>query len=242
MWWRRKKQKRQASYGGYTDYRLTGSGGDRGRDVVAIAGQAYITPDTIRTAPLTRSVLGQVGRDLILRGESVWWIQVEAGAIRLYRCASHTVSGGIAPDTWQYTTLQVSGATATHSVQAHGDEVLHFRFSVADEAAADGVSPLQRANISSDLYGSLATALNDEIKHAARGYVLPVPAVDTTEDSSGDVTADTRAQLRSDLARLSGHTTVVETMSQAWGEGRAAAPSSDCRQQRLGAALCQMAR
>ena len=59
---------------------------------------AEVSPQNSRTASLTPSLLGYVGRYLLLRGEVLFEVGVRDGQITLTTAQSWTVQGGVDPE------------------------------------------------------------------------------------------------------------------------------------------------
>ena len=92
-----------------------------------------------------------------------------------------------------------------------------------------GISPIGYARLSGKLAANLELRLAEEAG-ARVGYLLPIPG-----DGGDGGTDDSLSSLKNDLAALAGNTALVETVSSGWAEGRAAAPQSDWKPQRMGA-------
>lgn len=85
-------------------------------------------------------VLGMIGRDMLLFGESLWMI--EDGGRTLIPVYTYHVDGSPDPDTWVYRML-VPGPTVTRNeVRRPAAGVLHFRHNELAEQAWTGRSPL----------------------------------------------------------------------------------------------------
>ena len=186
----------------------------------------HIRPAAALLDMVTPGVLSTIGRELILRGEVLFLID-GAG---LLPAASHDVYGGAAPASWRYR-LDLPGPSGHHTVYVSGADVLHFRFQSDAARPWCGIGPLQGAGLTARMLAGLESQLADEAG-AGSGYLLPVPAFDEPEDANEEDAAV--AQLKKDLATLRGRTSLIETTSAGWGEGRAGAPQSDWASKRIG--------
>ena len=242
-WWKRKKAEDRAvspadayvnktlaqSYNGFS-----GLGVSSTAAVESCAGlwqrafaSAVITPsESPATIALTPRFFGQVGRELIFRGESIWLIEVVNGQVGLSAVADFDVSGGVREESWLYR-LDLAGPSGTETKSVSSSEVLHFRYSTDARRPYQGVSPLRRAGGTNALANALEKALCQEAS-SATGFVLPSPMGGTEQDTASV------ENLTQKLATLEGRTALVPGMS-AWGEGQAAAPKSDWTPRRLGA-------
>lgn len=185
---------------------------------------AEVSPGGPLTAGLTPPVLGQIGRDLIRRGESLWRISVADGKARLSQAGSWDVRGGPDEGMWDYR-LDEFGPSGNATVPAPSAAVLHFRYAVDPARPWQGVGPLQWAAATARLHGGLETALGDEAA-TARANLIPVPA------AGDDAQLD---QLRLDFKAARGRAVFAETTAAGWGEGAIAAPQSDWQPRRVGA-------
>ena len=151
-------------------------------------------------------------------------IEVRGGTVRLRPAGSWDVHGGPDSEDW-FVRADLFGPSGNRTrVVAHAG-VVHPRYAVDPSRPWLGVGPLQWATST----GALASNLERRLSEEAGGivaHVLPVPQ-DPAEGA-----LDT---LRQDIAQARGGTTLVETTSAGWGEGRGAAPAADWRPQRIGA-------
>ena len=185
---------------------------------------ADVTPVAAATRAVTPAVLAEIGRSLIVRGESVFLIEVRGGSARLSSVAAWDVTGAADPDSWRYR-LDLAGPSGNVTVSRPAAAVIHCRYSTDPARPWQGVGPLERARLSGRLSAELEAALGDEAA-GTRGHLLPIPT------DGADATVD---KLREDIRTLSGRTALIETVSAGWGEGRAAAPPRDYDPKRIGA-------
>ena len=187
---------------------------------------------------LTPAIRASIGRSLIRRGESVYLIQVKAGAPRLIPVGSWDVRGGWEPETWFYR-ADTFGPSGNTTVFVPGSKILHCMFSYDPARPWLGLSPLQWASLTGTLAANLESKLGEEAGGAV-GHVVPIPQDPANGDSDGDGEDDEADEkpldaLRADLANLHGRTALVESVAGGWGEGKSAAPMFDWKPQRFGA-------
>ena len=177
---------------------------------------------------VTPSVLASIGRELVRRGESLWAIDVRRGEIVLTPAASWDVAGGSDPESWVWR-LDLAGPSGGETRIYPAESVLSFRYATDPKRPWAGVSPISYARATARLAANLELRLAEEAGSRV-GYLLPVPS------DGGDGSADDPlASLKNDLGSLQGNTALIETTSAGYGEGRAAAPQSDWKAQRMGA-------
>ena len=102
---------------------------------------AAVTPSNMATAALTPAVLATIGRRLLLRGESVWELRVDADGLRLVEAVAWDVSGR---ENWIYR-ADFSYPSGTVSRTLTSDEVLHPRIGSTSARPWAGQSPLPSA-------------------------------------------------------------------------------------------------
>ena len=194
---------------------------------------ASVEPNTPATRALTPAVLALMARDLIRGGESLHAIEVDRDGVRLLPCGSWDVRGGPNPATWRYRvdTFGPSGNTTRHLPAA---AVIHARYSVDPARPWLGISPLGWARLTGRLHAELEGALADE-SGGPRGHLLPVPA-GPYGDGDEPTTTDPNEKLPADLANMKGELRMVESSAAGWGEGKSAAPQTDLKPNRIGAA------
>ena len=236
-----KNEKRQAG-GGFTDALVAAivarAGGASIGEPNAIAplevaagvwGRGFASAELTPMIPaVTPSVLASVGREFVRRGESVWSITVRRGEIELRPAGSWDIAGGSNPKSWVYR-LDLFGPSGNETRVYPAASVLHFRYASDPERPWHGISPLGYARATGKLAANLELRLGEEAG-ARVGYLLPVPA-----DGGDGAVGDPLSSLKADLGALAGNTALIETTSAGFGEGRAAAPQSDWKAQRMGA-------
>ncbi len=182
---------------------------------------ATVAPAGARTAALSPSVLACIGRELIRR-EAVFRLVVRLGRVQALACPHWDVRGGADPDSWWYR-LDLPAPDDTGTISVPGAGVLHFRFATDPRRPWEGIGPLSWASSTGKLSGAIEEALAGEAA-GPFGHLLPLP----------DVATD-KTTLKADIDSLRGGVKLVDTAASGWGEGRAAAPQGDWKQQRIGA-------
>ena len=183
---------------------------------------ANVTPDTAPSRSLTPRVLYQIGRSLMLKGESVWLIDVADGGVRLTQAASWDIHG---QRQWRYR-LTMPSPDGTYIRNAPAAQVLHPRINVNEHEPHRGVSPLGEANLTASILAYVEKGLSDEMK-GATGWLLPAPIKQMSEKALN--------QIKADLKVLRGKTAIVPSMADSWGDARSSAPRGDWIPNRMGA-------
>ena len=117
---------------------------------------------------LDPSCLALIGRALIRRGEVVFLIRTEGGALRLLPCASHDIDGGPDPASWEYR-CTVGGPERTLTfdhVPAEG--VVHLAYARDPERPWRGYGPLQVAQLAGRLSAETVAAPGGRSERTAR--------------------------------------------------------------------------
>ncbi len=210
----------------------------------SLAGAKVSGPGYIRAA-VTPGVLAQIGRALILRGESMHMIDVsEAGIVRLFPVASWMFTGSYDQKSW-VVDVDLAGPSMTTTRRVGYEGVVHVTWGTNPGSPHAGVSPLKFSAISSKLNSEVERSLADEVSGPIAN-LLAVPDSASGENADGDPAADPLAALSGDIRNARGRSILVETTSGGWGEGRSAAPRKDFVPSRLGpspgAALVELRR
>ena len=177
---------------------------------------AAVTPANLASAALTPSVMESIGRRLLLRGEALFEIRVEDGAVRLVECSTWDISGR---REWVYR-VDISMPSGSYSKTLPADRVIHPRIGATSERPWEGSGPLSRSSATSKLAAALEAKLGDEVSGPV-GSVLPVP-------NGGS------AKLQADINKLAGKVALVETTSGGYGD-KDSAPKGDWLTRRIGA-------
>ena len=183
---------------------------------------AEVSPMNGRTAALSPSVLGYIGRYLLLRGEVLFEIGARDGEITLTPAQSWTVAGGIDPASWMYECTFQSPSTSVVRTLPAG-RVLHLMYSQSHHAPWRGIGPLSSAGLTQELVAQIETALAQEAG-TPRGYNFPVPDV----GQAGKLTTE----LRSSKGALNLVPSVAS--DAAWGSGIESKPGDDFVSKRFG--------
>ena len=201
--------------------------------VEAVAGRVSRLMETARVSggpraeqALTPTVLAMIGRSLIEWGESLHMLKYRrtAGGVEFYLCpAQHqwTVLGGTDPEAW-IVDGTLTGAQTVVTTSAPRAAWLHVIRDADPDRPERGVSPLQRAAVSSQLVRLAEDALVTEM-HQPTKALIPLPqgaGIDT-------------GTLRSDIQNKSYAIAFPTTTSAGFGAGRGSAPLTDWKPQRL---------
>ena len=183
---------------------------------------AEVTPMNARTAALTPTLLGHIGRNLCLYGEVVASIDVRRGQVTLTPAQSWVVSGGLDRDSWVYEcTFQTPSGSVVRSLPS--SRVLHIMYAQSSAQPWCGVSPLGQAGLTQSMLYNLESALAQEAR-TPTAYVVPVPDPKQAH------------QLTTDLRGSKGGLSLVPSTRSdaAWGMGQESTPGSDWQSMRLG--------
>ena len=178
---------------------------------------AEVTPGNLASAALTPAVLESIGRRLLLRGEALFEIRVEDGAVRLVECSTWDISGR---REWVYR-VDISMPSGYYTRTLSANQVIHPRIGATSERPWEGSGPLSRSSATSKLAATLETKLTQEVGGPV-GNVLPLP-------HTGSITA-----LQADINKLAGRTVLVESTSGGYGD-KDSAPKGDWLTRRIGA-------
>ena len=187
---------------------------------------ARVSPKNTLTAAITPAFLGQVGRSLVRRGESLHMIDMDSGRLELRPAGSWDVRGGPRESDWAYR-MDLCGPSVQTSRHAPSAEVVHARYQTDPSSPWRGVSPLAGASLTADLLAALELRLGQECLGAS-GYVMPMPQAPGVDD------LDPLAKLVADVKSARGGTVFTETQAGGWGEGKASAPVKDWQPSRFG--------
>lgn len=170
---------------------------------------------------MAAAMLGAIGRDLVTRGESVWWAGDGSEPVR---ASSWDVrSPSVRPAEWLYR-VTLSGPSGVAIRDADAAAVMHFRIRMDPRMPWKGRNPWEAASLTASLAARIEASLRDE-EGGPVGHVLPVP---DERASSG---------LADQLVGLRGAVAVGETMAAGWEGGAARAPGgSEWKPVRIGPA------
>ena len=177
-----------------------------------LVGRAFmaceVTGDPMYTRALTPQVMELIGRSLLRRGDSVFYLDTSA-ALTLLPAQTHSITGGPMPSGWVYdVTLAGPGELKTlRPVRA--ESICHFRYGCDVERPWRGNAPLGVARGIGDLVAEVTTYLTQE-SGKPRGAFLPTPK---------DGEDDTIEQLKADAKTAQGALLFVESMANNWESG-----------------------
>ena len=246
MRWPWSKPEPETRSGSYTDALVSAlverAGGTSPGDPAAIAAletaaglwarsfaAAKVSPEGAASV-VSPSVLALLGRELCRRGEAVLCIRIDDGSgLRLIPAGSWDIRGGYDEGGWWYR-CDLFGPSGSETAVLPSPGVIHCRYATDAARPWVGVGPLQWARDSAMLSANLERRLGEEAG-APVGALLPIPQ--DGGDGSGD---DPLEGLKQDIRTAKGRALLVETTAAGWGEGKSAAPQSDWKPQRFGAA------
>ena len=127
--------------------------------------------------------LGRIGRELVLRGHSVWWKSTASGLLPVSDVDVRGVSAS--PDRWRYRiTLPSPGSSITRTVTA--DQVLHVRIGAPTARPWAGSSPLAQSQATVDVLKEIDRSWKEE--HAGPvGHLVPVPSPASSQDVANGI-------------------------------------------------------
>ncbi len=190
---------------------------------------ATVEPASGALAGVTPQMLALAGRDLALRGNSIWAIQVTpAGQVLLVPASSFDIAGGPDPASWRYS-LDLAGPSLSGTRVYERDSVLHFRLQADAREPWRGASPLQSARLGFDLAAALEKAMRDETR-------LPVSRIVTVSGGRSESVDELSAK----IAEGGVATTDVEGASPSGLHRIQASPSETAKALRsdLGEEIC----
>ena len=236
-WQRRERRESQPFTDAITDAIVAQAAGTTAGDPSAIAAletaaglwaRAFAAATVEPAHPaITPAVLALCARDLIRRGESVFHVEVEAGAPILRPAGSWDVRGPWRESDWFYR-LDLFGPSGNVTRFVPSDAVVHARYAIDPSRPWLGISPLGWARHTGALAANLELRLGEESSGSV-SRLIPVP-----QDGGDGGDGDPLASLKADIAKGKGRALLVETTAAAWGEGKAAAPQRDWQQSRIG--------
>ena len=180
--------------------------------LVGRAFMAYeVVGDAMYTRALTPQVMELIGRSLLRRGDSVFYMDTSDG-LTLLPAQTHSIAGGPMPASWTYdVSLAGPGELKTlRPLSAEG--VLHFRLNCDVETPWRGHAPLGVARGIGDLLAEVTTYLTQESGKPRGGFIgTPKDGEDNTIN-----------QLKADVKTAAGALLFVESQDEEWeGGGKA---------------------
>lgn len=173
---------------------------------------ATYTPD------IPRWMLSEIGRRLVLRGESIWHITGAGDSLQFRVVSGYEFHRN-------YYRLTFADPDRLETISASVDSVLHFRWSIDPTQPWRGIGPIHRSYKTMGLITDMERHLNDEARSVV-GNILPSPL--PGQDSS-------MIALMDSLRSLRGRTVVVQSSRVPWGAGNTGASGREWQTSRLGA-------
>ena len=181
-----------------------------------LTGRALAAATVEGTSLLLPSTMRDIGRDLILTGESYCLFDIGRDLrATLTRASWATVYGGYDPATWKYD-IYLPGPSTTTTRRVTRSVVIHPRYATEPSQPWRGIAPLRQAVLTGQLAASLEASLGREAK-------IPVKSVYLQPTGYPDKKiSDVLRVLKSDKVIAT-----LETTRQAGGLGQSAAPNQD---------------
>ena len=174
---------------------------------------ATVKPQTLATRAITPAILSSIGRQLVMRGQSLHALMVERGQVRLDPIGYWEIRGNSPNEDDWIVRCEFYGPTGSYSRIISHKNVVNCRYSCLPSQPSRGLSPMDFAAATGKLAGNIEQRLSDEAGGPS-GYLIPVP-----EDPGGENTeSDSLSDLKSDLTNLKGKTGLVESSAGGWGD------------------------
>ena len=186
---------------------------------------AAVSPASGTAAAVSPAILHQIGRDLVLSGQSVLQFGVMPGGPTLRRPAEYDLTGSPDPATWRYR-LRYIGPTRDSTAPGTVADVVHIRLNEDARAPHCGVSPILAAADTAGALAGLERALRLE-SAAVSGYVIP-------SASAEGMDAESFTALKTDLSKLAGGTRIVPSLGPRAGDPQGRSGDADWKAQRIG--------
>ena len=195
----------------------------------AFAAADVVGAEWVRDA-LPPATLGQIGRDLVRKGDSLHVIRVGAdGSVRLIPASSWHWEGSHDPATWTVRATAYGPSTST-TWNLPLSAVVFVRWGSNPGQPYIGTAPTSWAHVTARLGAEIERSVADEVA-GPLAQLLAVP-----QDGGDGGEDDPLAALKADIAGARGKAMLVETTAAGWADGKASAPQHDWRQSRLGPA------
>ena len=164
------------------------------------------------TPALTPFTMSMIARQSIALGNAVFQVSANGGGLRLLPVSEYEVSGGVAPETWNYTIEQANDRQVRRSGGASlGLALSMFGTCLRRSAPWVGISPLTSAGVTADQLAKIERSLTYDASPLS-GLLLPVP--------DGLSPATQVAGVRNALVNGKGAITPVETTAGGFGQGQ----------------------
>ncbi len=192
----------------------------------AFAAATVEGPPWVRDA-VSPAVLGQIGRDLIRRGDSLHVIRLDGGGVTLIPASSWHWEGSHDPATWTVRATAYGPSTSTTwNLPASG--VVFLRWGSAPGQPYIGTAPVDWAHTTARLNAAAEKSLADEAGGpVAQLLALPEGQANPDDDGDPDGDGDPFAMLRTAIAGARGRALLLETTASGHGEGKLNAPKRD---------------
>ena len=249
-WLARRREKRSAG-GGYSDAVVAAIEAQAAAKVAdasstaaieAVAGmlsRAFADAEVVAERWAAEAVspfwLMQVGRSLIREGASLSVVQMTGtGVVDLVPAAfwnfeRYDDPGGDLEAGWK-ARVTTYGPGSSHTRLLGRDRLVYVRWGTSPGTRYRGQGPTSWAHLTARLQGEAERSLGDEAA-GPLAHILPVP-----QDGGDDTADDPLKALKADIGAARGKAVLTETTAAGWGEGKASAPMSDWKPQRLGPA------
>ena len=176
---------------------------------------------------VTPRCLAQIGRDLIRVGESLHVLRYMGGRMILIPASTWYWEGDADPSSW-LCTATAYGPSGSSTWRVPQSSVVFIGWGSPTARPYHGLSPSSWAADTARLHANTERSLADEASGPV-AQIVPIPL-----DGGDDSDADPLTALKADIKAARGKALLVETNAAGWGEGKAAAPQTDWKQQRLG--------
>ena len=178
-----------------------------------LVGRAFasceVVGDPMYTRALSPQLMEMIGRSLIRRGDSVFYLDTSGDGLTLLPAQTHSIDGGPMPSSWTYD-LTLAGPGELKTLKpVPADGVLHFRYACDVERPWRGNAPLGVARGIGELVAEVNTYLVQE-SGKPRGAFLSTPK------DGEDATIE---QLKADTKTAQGSLLFVESMANNWESG-----------------------
>ena len=198
---------------------------------------ANIDPQSPLTRPLTPSVMSLIGRELIRRGEILFYMQRRGDTLTLTPASHWNVTGNSTdPMEWLYF-VDMPAPTGHRHVQVKGKDVLHFMYGVSPTQPWRGLGPLEFGKGTASLLAALEKSLLKEHR-APVANLLPIPdlSVATEEEDGENAEDETAESIKNAISSADGDAVLLPTTAGGWNQGAPERPGADWKPTRLGPA------
>ena len=189
---------------------------------------ADVKPRNVLTKALTPSTLASIGREIIRRGEAVYYLERAGDRAVLSPCSFWDITGTSSnPMEWEYK-FDIQVPSGSRNLVKPGAEVIHTMYARENVRPWRGIGPLQFASMT----GELAVFVESALKKEQAGPVanlIPVPQVGK-EDGAVKKTDPLVEQIE----RAKGDAVLVRTTQGGWDRGVSSKPAGDWQPHRLG--------